>query len=87
VVASASGLYLTDVEGKVYMDFLTRISAVNQGHCHPKIMAAMEEQTKTLTLTSRAFLGTWLYIWRRCLEAVQISSQNDRKIFLPKVKK
>ena len=55
VVASGSGIYLTDVEGKVYMDFLAGISAVNQGHCHPRIVKAMEEQLKTLTLTSRAF--------------------------------
>ena len=60
VIASGSGLYLTDVEGKVYMDFLAGISAVNQGHCHPKIMAAMEEQIKTLTLTSRAFYNNKL---------------------------
>ena len=55
VAAKGSGVYLTDVEGNVYMDFLSGISAVNQGHCHPKIAKAMEVQLRTLTLTSRAF--------------------------------
>ena len=44
-----------DVEGKKYFDFLSAYSAVNQGHCHPKIVNAMYEQAKKLTLTSRAF--------------------------------
>lgn len=44
-----------DVEGKRYFDFLSAYSAVNQGHCHPRIYKAMLDQAKTLTLTSRAF--------------------------------
>jgi len=44
-----------DVEGKRYFDFLSAYSAVNQGHCHPRIYKAMIDQAKTLTLTSRAF--------------------------------
>lgn len=49
------GVHLWDVEGKVYYDFLSAYSAVNQGHCHPKIVEAMKEQAEVLTLTSRAF--------------------------------
>lgn len=50
-----SGIYLWDVEGKRYYDFLSAYSAVNQGHCHPKIVAALQAQASRLTLTSRAF--------------------------------
>lgn len=55
VLARGKGIYLWDVEGKRYYDFLSAYSAVNQGHCHPKIIAALIEQAQTLTLTSRAF--------------------------------
>lgn len=55
VLAKAKGIYMWDVEGKQYMDFLSGYSAVNQGHCHPKIINALVEQAQTLTLTSRAF--------------------------------
>jgi len=44
-----------DVEGKKYYDFLSAYSAVNQGHCHPKIVSALKRQAEVLTLTSRAF--------------------------------
>ena len=50
-----SGIYLWDVEGKKYFDFLSAYSAVNQGHCHPKIISALVNQSQKLTLTSRAF--------------------------------
>lgn len=50
-----SGIYLWDVEGRRYYDFLSAYSAVNQGHCHPKIIAALNAQASKLTLTSRAF--------------------------------
>lgn len=50
-----SGVYVWDLDGKRYFDFLSAYSAVNQGHCHPKILAAMKKQVETLTLTSRAF--------------------------------
>jgi ornithine--oxo-acid transaminase len=55
VLSKGEGVYLWDVEGKQYFDFLSAYSAVNQGHCHPKIINALIEQAQTLTLTSRAF--------------------------------
>ena len=55
VLAKGEGVYVWDVEGKRYYDFLSAYSAVNQGHSHPKIVAAMMEQANTLALTSRAF--------------------------------
>ena len=55
VLSRGEGVYVWDVEGKKYYDFLSAYSAVNQGHCHPKIVNAMINQAKTLTLTSRAF--------------------------------
>ena len=55
VLARGEGPYMWDVEGNKYFDFLSAYSAVNQGHCHPKIIGAMTEQAYTLTLTSRAF--------------------------------
>jgi len=55
VLSKGEGVFVWDVEGKKYYDFLSAYSAVNQGHCHPKIVSAMIEQAQTLTLTSRAF--------------------------------
>jgi ornithine--oxo-acid transaminase len=55
VLAKGEGVFLWDVEGKKYFDFLSAYSAVNQGHCHPSIKNALIEQAGTLTLTSRAF--------------------------------
>jgi ornithine--oxo-acid transaminase len=55
VLNRGEGVYVWDVEGKKYYDFLSAYSAVNQGHCHPKIVAALVEQASLLTLTSRAF--------------------------------
>ncbi|MBL4862991.1 MAG: ornithine--oxo-acid transaminase [Crocinitomicaceae bacterium] len=55
VLNKGEGVYVWDVEGKKYYDFLSAYSAVNQGHCHPKIVGAMIDQAKRLTLTSRAF--------------------------------
>jgi ornithine--oxo-acid transaminase len=55
VLARGEGVYVWDVEGKKYYDFLSAYSAVNQGHCHPKIIEALTNQAKQLTLTSRAF--------------------------------
>lgn len=57
VLSKGEGVYLWDVEGKKYYDFLSAYSAVNQGHCHPKIVNTLIEQSKTLTLTSRAFFN------------------------------
>mgnify|MGYP001196394026 FL=1 len=55
VLSRGKGIYLWDVEGKKYFDFLSAYSAVNQGHCHPKIIDSLLKQSKNLTLTSRAF--------------------------------
>ena len=55
VLNRGEGVYVWDVEGKRYYDFLSAYSAVNQGHCHPKIIKALQDQASTLTLTSRAF--------------------------------
>jgi len=55
VLERGEGVFVWDVEGKQYFDFLASYSAVNQGHCHPKIVAALIEQAQKLTLTSRAF--------------------------------
>ncbi|TPN82350.1 ornithine--oxo-acid transaminase [Aquimarina algicola] len=55
VLSRGEGVYVWDAEGKKYYDFLSAYSAVNQGHCHPKIVEAMTNQAQTLTLTSRAF--------------------------------
>jgi ornithine--oxo-acid transaminase len=55
VLSRGEGIFLWDVEGKRYYDFLSAYSAVNQGHCHPRIVNALIEQARVLTLTSRAF--------------------------------
>jgi len=60
VLKKGKGVFLWDVEGKKYYDFLSAYSAVNQGHCHPKIIKALRKQAKKLTLTSRAFYNDCL---------------------------
>jgi ornithine--oxo-acid transaminase len=60
VLSKGEGPFVWDVEGKKYFDFLSAYSAVNQGHCHPKIINALIEQAKTMTLTSRAFYNDCL---------------------------
>ncbi|HNW76668.1 MAG TPA: ornithine--oxo-acid transaminase [Bacteroidales bacterium] len=60
VLAKGKGVFMWDVEGKRYYDFLSAYSAVNQGHCHPKIVGALMEQAQTLELTSRAFYNNVL---------------------------
>jgi len=60
VLAKGEGVHVWDTEGKRYFDFLSAYSAVNQGHCHPKIVEALVEQSKTLALTSRAFYNNKL---------------------------
>jgi len=62
VLSRGEGVFLWDVEGKRYYDFLSAYSAVNQGHCHPRIIGALIEQAKELTLTSRAFYNDKLGI-------------------------
>ncbi len=60
VLDHGKGVFVWDVEGKRYYDFLSAYSAVNQGHCHPKIIQAMTDQAQRLTLTSRAFYNSTL---------------------------
>ena len=63
VLEKGKGVFVWDVAGKKYFDFLAAYSAVNQGHCHPKIVTALTEQAKTLALTSRAFYNNVLGEW------------------------
>lgn len=65
VLSRGEGVYVWDVEGKKYYDFLSAYSAVNQGHCHPKIVGALVEQAQTLTLTSRAFYNDKLGVYEQ----------------------
>lgn len=65
VLAKGEGVYVWDVEGKRYFDFLSAYSAVNQGHSHPEIIAAMVKQAETLTLTSRAFYNDQLGLYEK----------------------
>ncbi|RLD32956.1 MAG: ornithine--oxo-acid transaminase, partial [Bacteroidetes bacterium] len=65
VLSRGKGVHVWDVEGKKYFDFLSAYSAVNQGHCHPKIVDALAEQARTLTLTSRAFYNDVLGIYEK----------------------
>jgi ornithine--oxo-acid transaminase len=67
VLSKGEGVYVWDVEGKRYYDFLSAYSAVNQGHCHPKIVGAMMAQAQTLTLTSRAFYNDKLGAYEKYL--------------------
>ncbi|HMQ07989.1 MAG TPA: ornithine--oxo-acid transaminase [Saprospiraceae bacterium] len=63
VLSSGNGVYVYDVEGKKYFDFLSSYSAVNQGHCHPRIINALKKQAEKLTLTSRAFYNDQLGLY------------------------
>lgn len=63
VISKASGIWVEDPEGKRYMDMLSAYSAVNQGHCHPRIIATLKEQADKVTLTSRAFHNDQLAPW------------------------
>jgi ornithine--oxo-acid transaminase len=65
VLAKGDGVFVWDVEGKRYYDFLSAYSAVNQGHCHPAIIGAMIDQAQTLTLTSRAFYNDTLGVYEK----------------------
>jgi len=65
VLAKGEGPFMWDVEGNRYFDFLSAYSAVNQGHCHPKIVEALCEQAQTLTLTSRAFYNDVLGVYEK----------------------
>jgi ornithine--oxo-acid transaminase len=70
VIERAQGAWVTDVDGRRYLDFLAAYSAVNQGHCHPKILRAMVEQAQKVTLTSRAFRNDQLPLLLRDLHAL-----------------
>lgn len=63
VLQKGEGVFVWDMDGKKYFDFLSAYSAVNQGHCHPKIVGAMIKQAQTLTLTSRAFYNDQLGVF------------------------
>ena len=63
VISKALGVWVEDPEGNRYMDMLSAYSAVNQGHCHPKIVKALQEQAERATLTSRAFYNDQLGAW------------------------
>ena len=65
VLARGQGVFMWDVEGKKYFDFLSAYSAVNQGHCHPKIIQAMTDQAGMLELTSRAFYNNVLGVYEK----------------------
>lgn len=65
VIAKGEGAHVWDVEGKQYLDFLSSYSAVNQGHCHPRIVKALTEQASTLALTSRAFHNNKLALFEK----------------------
>ena len=65
VLSRGEGVYVWDTEGKRYFDFLSAYSAVNQGHCHPRLIHAMSEQMKNLTLTSRAFYNDQLGVFEK----------------------
>jgi ornithine--oxo-acid transaminase len=65
VLSRGEGVFVWDIEGKKYYDFLSAYSAVNQGHCHPKIIGALKEQAETLTLTSRAFYSDALGLFQK----------------------
>ena len=70
VLAKGEGVYVWDVAGKKYFDFLSAYSSVNQGHCHPRILKVMQEQAATLTLTSRAFHNNLLAAFEEQLHHV-----------------
>jgi ornithine--oxo-acid transaminase len=67
IISKAEGVWVWDVENKKYMDFLAAYSAVNQGHCHPRILKAMMDQAKRVTLTSRAFRNDQLSLFYKKL--------------------
>ncbi len=69
VLSKGEGPFVWDVEGKKYFDFLSAYSAVNQGHCHPKIVEALVDQARTLTLTSRAFYNDCLGPYEKYITA------------------
>ncbi len=71
VIAKAEGVWVEDVDGKRYLDFLAAYSAVNQGHCHPRILKALQRQARKVTLTSRAFRNDQLPLF--CQEICELT--------------
>jgi ornithine--oxo-acid transaminase len=78
VIAEAKGAWVTDVEGRRYLDCLSAYSAVNQGHCHPRLLRTLTEQAARVTLTSRAFRNDQLGAF--CEELAQLC---DMEMVLP----
>jgi len=78
VLSSGSGVWVTDVDGKKYMDCLSAYSAVNQGHCHPRIYDAFVKQAKRMTLTSRAFRNDMLGLF-----AEKLVKLSEMEMMLP----
>ena len=72
VLAKGEGVFVWDVDGKRYYDFLSSYSAVNQGHCHPKIVDALKKQADILTLTSRAFYNDTLGDYESTLQNILV---------------
>ena len=70
VLDRGEGVFLWDVDGKKYFDFLSAYSAVNQGHCHPRLVSALTNQAKKLTLTSRAFHSDLLGVYSKKLNEI-----------------
>ena len=85
VVSEAKGVFVWDPEGNRYFDFLSAYSAVNQGHCHPKIVNALVEQAQKVTLTSRAFynnrLGEYEKYITEYFNFTQLHYQFKQKVF------
>ena len=65
VIKKGKGVTVWDMEDKKYFDFLSSYSAVNQGHCHPKIIKTFQEQSEILTLSSRAYYSNMFPIWAK----------------------
>lgn len=70
VIEEAEGVWVKDPEGNKYLDMLSAYSAVNQGHCHPKIIGALKVQAEKVTLTSRAFHNTVLGVWTKRISEI-----------------
>ena len=78
VLVRGEGVWVWDTDGKRYLDCLSAYSALNQGHCHPRILAAMVEQAKRLTLTSRAFRNDQLALLYEDLAKLTRSTRSCR---------
>ena len=77
VIAKAGGIWVEDPEGNRYMDMLSSYSALNHGHCHPKIIQALKEQADKVTLTSRVFHNDQL-----CILLEKLATLTGKTMFL-----